>query len=600
MGWEAWVTLIVVGLMIFGLARNLAGPDVILLAGMTLLMTVASLTGTDKLPSPGEAVSYFGNEGLITVGVLYVVTAGLTQTGAMTMLTAPLLGRPRNLSVAQIRMMLPVAGLSAFLNNTPVVAMFMPVISDWSRKYGFSPSKLFMPLSYAAIVGGTCTLIGTSTNLVVYGFLDDGTRERIGLFTIAAVGLPVSVIALTYIVLFSRRLLPDRKSPRVEIEDPRRYTVEMMVESGSVVDGRTIEEAGLRNLPGAYLMEIERNGDRIVAVGPDQKLRGGDRLIFVGIVESVVDLQKLRGLTPATDQVFKLSDPRPNRMLVEAVVSDSSPLVGKSIREGRFRTRYNAVVIAVHRNGHRLTNRKIGEIVLQSGDTLLIETHPRFVEQQRNNQEFYLVSAVPGSKPMRHERAWIAVAVLAGMVLLAATEILSMLNAALIAAGLMVILRCCSGTDARGSIEWRVLLVIGAALGVGKALEMSGAAGTIAGNLINLAGGHPWMVLLMVYLVTTMFTELITNNAAAVLVLPIAKAAAASMDVDPLPFAICIMIGASASFATPIGYQTNLMVYGPGGYRFTDYLRLGLPLNIMVMITTVILAPLIWPFVPAT
>jgi di/tricarboxylate transporter len=611
MGWEAWITVIMVVLMIAALVRNIAGPEIILLGGLTILMTIASITGTDRLPSPTQAVASFGNDGLITVAVLYVVTAGLIQTGAVNLIAGPIMGRPKSLTVAQGRMMLPVAGLSAFLNNTPVVAMMMPVVNDMCRKYNFSASKLFIPLSYASIVGGTCTLIGTSTNLVVYGMLDFPVdpntpdflvRDQIGLFTIAWVGLPVAGVVFIYILLFSPKLLPDRATPRTENEDPRHYTVEMLVEPGSGIIGKSIEEAGLRNLPGAYLMEIEREGERLVAVGPEEKLEANDRLIFVGVVESVVDLQKIRGLTPATEQVFKLSDPRRNRVLVEAVVSPSCPLIGKTIRAGQFRTKYNGVVIAVHRHGQRLTNKKIGDIVLQSGDTLLIETHPRFLREHRDSRDFYLVSNIPGSQPMRHERAWIALGVLGVMVLLAGTGILSMLNAALLAAGFMVILRCTSPNQAHQSIEWRVLMVIGSALGIGLALDRSGAATAIANSLVSLVQGNPWLVLLMVYLVTTLFTELITNNAAAVLMVPIAKAATEELSrvtgepVSILPFAIAIMVAASASFSTPIGYQTNLMVYGPGGYRFTDYMRIGIPLNIMVMAITVTLAPMIWSF----
>lgn len=598
---EAWITIIVVVLMIAALVRDVAGPEVILLGGLTILMTIGSLTGMAGLPTPTEAVASFGNDGLITVAVLYVVTAGLIQTGAVNLIAGPVLGRPKSLVVAQGRMMLPVAGLSAFLNNTPVVAMMMPVVNDLSRKYNFSASKLFIPLSYASIVGGTCTLIGTSTNLVVYGMLDEPVRERIGLFSIAWIGLPVAVLVFLYILLFSRKLLPDRSTPRVDNEDPRRYTIEMLVESGSGIIGKTIEEAGLRNLPGAYLMEIERKGERIVAVGPDERLETNDRLIFVGVVDSVVELQKIRGLTPATEQVFKLSDPRRNRVLVEAVVSPSCPLIGKTIREGKFRTKYNGVVIAVHRHGHRLTNKKIGNIRLQSGDTLLIETHPRFITEHRDSRDFYLVSNIPGSQPIRHERAWIALTVLGAMVVAAGTGLLSMLNAALLAAGFMVLFRCTSTYSARQAIEWRVLIVIGAAIGIGVAMDQSGAAAVIANSLINLVQGNPWLVLLMVYLLTNLFTEVMTNNAAAVLMVPIAKAAAASLGVegepvDVLPFAIAIMVAASASFSTPIGYQTNLMVYGPGGYRFTDYFRIGLPLNLTVMAVTVILAPMVWTF----
>jgi len=598
MPWEAWFTLGVVVLIVVALARSLAGPDVIMLAGLTLLMTVGAISGSSLLPTPAAAVKGFGNDGLITVGVLYVVTIGLTQTGALALAVLPLMGRPKSTYQAQLRLMIPVMGLSAFLNNTPVVAMFMPVVSDWCKKLGFPPSRFFIPLSYAAIVGGMCTLIGTSTNLVVYGMLREETRDRLGLFSLAWIGIPVCLVLLVYVLLASGKLLKDRSSRRQALDDPKQYTIEMLIEAGSTIDGKTIEQAGLRNLPEAYLMEIERDGDRIVAVGPDQVLRGGDRLIFVGVVESVVDLQRIRGLVPATNQVFKLSDPRRNRMLVEAVVSDTCPLVGKSIKEGQFRSRYSAVVIAVHRNGHRLTDRKIGDIILHRGDALLIEAHPRFIDQQRNNRDFYLVSAVADSKPVRHERAWTALAILIGMVIAAGTGWLSMLNAAIIAGGLMVITRCCTGPEARQSVDLRVLLVIGAALGVGEALHTTGAASSLASFLIKLVGTHPLAVLLMVYICTSVFTELITNNAAAVLVLPIARAAAENIGADVLPFAVAIMIGASASFATPIGYQTNLMVYGPGGYRFSDYLRMGLIMNVLVLIITMIIVPMVWPLTP--
>jgi di/tricarboxylate transporter len=317
--------------------------------------------------------------------------------------------------------------------------------------------------------------------------------------------------------------------------------------------------------------------------------------VFVGVVESVVDLQKIRGLTPATNQVFKLDAPRAQRVLIEAVVSNTCPLIDKTIREGRFRTVYNAAVIAVARNGERIA-MKIGDIVLHPGDTLLLEAHPSFAEHQRNSRDFYLVSAVQDSAPLRHEKAWIAVAVLAGMVGAVAFGWLEMLPAALLAAGFMILARCCSATAARRSIDWSLLIVIAAAFGIGRALEVTGAAQHIAEALLGVAGHNPWVALIVVYGVTMLFTELITNNAAAVLVFPIAMSTANALGVNVMPFVAAIMMAASASFSTPLGYQTNLMVYGPGGYRFTDYLRVGGPLNLLMWITTATLAPLIWPF----
>lgn len=601
MAWEGYITIAVVILFIVGLARAWAAPDLLSLTCLTILTTIGALTGSDRLPGPGEALAGMSNSGLITVGALFVVVAGLTQTGAMALVVQPLLGRPRTALAAQGRLFLPVMTLSAFLNNTPVVAMFMPVVNEICKKTNISPSKLFLPLAYVATFGGVCTLIGTSTNLIVGGLIGKtGLPDltKIHMFDVTWVGLPCALAGVVYLLLFSRRLLPDRRPAISLTDDPRQYTVEMLVQPGGPLVGQSVEQAGLRHLPGLYLAEIDRQGVILPAVGPQERLQTGDRLVFVGIVESVVDLQRMRGLTPATDQTFKLDAPRVQRSLIEAVVSDRCPLVGKSIREGRFRTEYNAAVIAVARSGKRLTAR-IGDIVLQPGDTLLLEAHREFVRQRRNSSHFFLVSGVENSAPTRHERAWLALAILVGMVTVASLGWLEMLAAALVAALLMIVGRCCTSGEARQSIDWSVLLVIGASLGIGQALDSSGAAEAVASKLISLAGGHPWLVLVMVYFVSMVFTELVTNNAAAVLVFPIALAAARSLEVSFMPFAITIMVAASGGFATPIGYQTNLMVFGPGGYKFSDYVRLGVPLDFVFMAVTVSITPWIYPFHPS-
>ncbi|HKJ95853.1 MAG TPA: SLC13 family permease [Gammaproteobacteria bacterium] len=596
MPWEAWLTLAVTMLVLVGLVRNVASPVAVLFAGLAVLMTATELTGTKHLLDAGEAVAGFGNTGLVTVGLLFIVVAGLVHTGAVTRFTAPLLGRPDRLIVAQLRLLLPVAGLSAFLNNTPIVAMFLPVVDDLCKRSRLPPSRLFLPLSYASIFGGTCTLIGTSTNLVVDGMVRSQAHlPGLSLFDLAWVGVPVAVVGLTYIFLFSPRLLPDSQ-PAVDADaDLRRYTVEVVVEPGGPMAGRTIEAAGLRSLPGLYLSEIDRNGRVIAAVGPREVLQNGDRLVFVGVLDSVVDLHRIRGLTPVTDEARKVEADPSRRTLVEAVVSDECPLVGQSIREGGFRGQYNAAVIAVARGARRLRG-KIGDIVLQSGDVLLLETNDDFADRQRNARDFFLVSRVDNSTPRRHHKAAVAVAALLAMVTLAASGILTMLNAALLAAGAMVVTGCATTGEARRSIDWSVLLVIGAALGLGQAMANSGAAAVVADRLIDLGGGQPWLVLLAVFVATSVFTEVITNNAAAVLMFPIALSAAQRLDVSLTPFVITLMIAASASFSTPLGYQTNLMVYGPGGYRFTDYLRFGMPLNVLTAVVTVGLTPLIWPF----
>ncbi|MDH4283656.1 MAG: SLC13 family permease, partial [Myxococcales bacterium] len=570
------------------LASTRIAPDFVLAGALTLLVGGGIL-------SPSEALSGLSNPGLATVAVLFVVAAGLVDTGAITVISNRLFGQVRSVAGAQARMMFPVIAVSAFLNNTPVVAILVPVVQDWCRRQRMSVSRFMIPLSYAAILGGTCSLIGTSTNLVVHGLvLAQTDLGPMGLFSIAQVGLPAAFVGAVYVLVMNRRLLPERRPPLTESPNAREYAIEMLVRDGSPIVGRTIEEAGLRHLPGAFLAEIERGDSVLLAVAPIERLQGGDRLVFVGIVDSVVDLVKSKDLVPAPDQLFKLDTPRPERALVEAVVSRVSPLVGQTIRDGRFRSRYGAVVIAVARDGERVRG-KVGDIKLRAGDTLLIEARPSFLEQQRHSRDFLLVSEIPGATPPRHERATVSVLILLAMVVAAAT-FADMFLAALVASGLMIATRCTTSARARASIDWSVLAVIGASFGLGTALETTGAAAYLARGWLSYAGGGPWLALAVVYLVTMVFTEFITNNAAAVLVFPVAQATANALEVSFWPFVVAIMMAASASFATPIGYQTNLMVYGPGGYRFADYVRFGLPLNLLLAAVTICLIPLFWPF----
>lgn len=613
---DATFTLAVLAAVFALLIWSRIAPDVVLVAGVGLLVLMGVL-------EPREALSGMANEAMITVGILYVVGAGVRQTGGVAWIAQRLFGRPKTATSAVARLMFPTAALSAVMNNTPLVAMLIPAVGDWAKQYRIAPSKLMIPLSYAAILGGTCTLIGTSTNLVVDGQIKQEANRSIAaaknkglndaeaaaafekqtglpaaglrMFDITWVGLPAAAFGCLFVVLSSRWLLPDRKPALSNLDDPRSYTIEMLVEPESPLVGKTIEDAGLRHLPGVFLAEVDRDGFVLPAVAPDERLRGNDRLVFVGVVESVVDLQKIRGLAPATDQVFKLTEPRSTRCLIEAVVSNSCPNVGRTIRDGRFRSTYNAAVIAVARNGERI-NKKIGDIVLAPGDTLLLEAHPSFVDQQKNNRDFFLVSRLEDSQPPRHERAIVAVAILAGMVLLASLTSMGMFKAALLAAGLMLAARCCSITLARRSVDWEVLLAIAASFAIGAALEKTGAAAMLAGSMIELAAGNPWASLAVVYLATLIATELITNNAAAALMFPMALATAARLDVNAMPFIIVVMMAASAGFATPIGYQTNLMVYGPGGYRFSDYCKIGIPLDLLIGVITVVIAPLVWPF----
>lgn len=586
--WQAVLTAGVVFVTLAALLFGQRGPDMAMIGGVVVLLAAGVLT-------PDEALKGMSNEGMITVAALFVVAAAVERTGALATLVDRALGRPASMASAQLRTMVGPATLSAFMNNTPVVALMVPAIRDWAQKHRLSVSKLLMPMNAAVVLGGLCTLIGTSTNVVVSGLMSAKTGRPLGMFEMSWLGVPLLFAGFAYLVVASRYLLKDRRPAVSPSDDPRQYSLEMLVEQGSPLIGRSIEEAGLRGLDGLFLMEIDRGGHVMAAVAPTERLESGDRLVFVGVVDSVVELQKIRGLRPATDQVFMLDDPRSERTLIEAVVSNTCPLIGRTIREGRFRSTYDAVVIAVARNGDRL-QMKIGDITLEPGDTLLLEANKEFAEHQRSNRDFYLVSAVSGFTPPRHDQAWIACTVLAAMVLAATLELVPMVAAALVAAAVVVATKCVSSDQARQSIEWESLLLIAASFGLARAMEKTGLAEGIAQSTIAAAGDHPHFVLAAIYFVTMLFTELMSNNAAAVLTFPIAWQTASNLGVNPMPFVMAVMIAASCGFATPMGYQTNLMIYGPGGYKFGDYVRFGGPLNLLVMAITVALAPLIWPF----
>ena len=608
MSWQAWLTAAVITGMLCALASGRAAMDAAVLTAVLVLALSGVLDAR-------EAVQGFANPGVLTVGFLYVLSAGLSRTGALTMLTSRLLGRPRNALEAQARLVIPVTISSAFINNTPIVAMFLPVLAGWARRAGLSPSRLYLPLSYAAILGGVCTLIGTSTNVVVAGLARQYAAghpgsglDSIGMFTITVIGLPVAAAGVAYVLLFGRVLLPERLPPDAPASDSKRgYSTAMRVDAGSPVVGKTVEQAGLRRLPGLFLSRIERPSETLIAVSPAQVLRENDLLVFVGNLDSVIDLQRVRGLSPAADEAGEAVGPRHARKLTEAVIAPASPLVGRSIRESAFRTRYEAVIIAVHRHGHRLTG-KIGDIVLRPGDTLVIEADPDFAQRHRGSSDFYLVSELEGETLPRHDRAWAAIGVLAivvAMLSLAGTEVPVLgvrvpaeVIGAMCGAALMVLLRCCSAAQARDSVHWQVLLVIAASMALGTAMEKTGLAATIAGSMSGVldavgAERSAWAVFAVVYASTWLFTAIMNNNSAGVLMFPIAVRLAEQSGLPALPVVLCVMVAASCEFISPIGYQTNLMVMGPGGYRVSDYVRYGGPLNVLCAVVCVAVCTMI-------
>ena len=621
---EGKIALAVTVFIFLAMQRRRAVPiDLLFLCGLALVTLTGVLT-------PRQAVAGFSNKAVILIGALFAASAGLRTTGALDWLGNRLLGGATTVQSALFRLAATVVPASAFVLNTPLVAMLAPVVVDWCRRRSISPSRLLIPLSYLTILGGICTLIGTSTTLVINGKLNAMVAEggyapeitaRIGelsFFEITTVGLPLALVGAGYMVFFASRRLPDRTDLIEQLGDQRRdYLVEMQVQPNCPLIGKTVQSAGLRNLPGLFLIEIDRGGDSITPVSPADTIRKEDHLVFTGIVTTIADLERIPGLVPAVDKTFETQPAeRAQRQLTEAVLSRTSPLIGLTVRESEFRQRYNAAVVAVHRNGERLTN-KVGNIRLEPGDTLLLQTRNEFVESQRNSRDFYLVSRVGETTARRHDRALLAGLLFAGLILWLTISSLFPNSlawgnwtsndvhaiAAIAIVLIMVITRCLTASEARSAIDLQVLLTIGAALGIGEALDRSKAAGWLAQSLVDSmaalgigADWKPYVLLALVYIISQMFTETITNVAVAATMIPIAVGIAVAGPYDPRPFIVAVTLSASLSFVTPIGYQTNLMVMGPGGYHPRDYWRAGWPLALLLTVLALCLIPLIWPF----
>lgn len=609
MGWEAYFVGGLIVTMLAVLATGRFSTDWVMIAVLTILVAMGIVDTTD-------AFKGFANSGLVTVAFLYVVAAGLQETGAMSLVTSRLLGMPKTAMQAQARMIFPVAGLSAFMNNTPLVAMFIPALRELARRSGIPASQVMMPLSFAAILGGVCTLIGTSTNLVVFSMIE-GHNTKVGpeaavpqmtMWTITAVGLPVAILGGVYMLAFGRKLLRAKSDSASADASSRAYTAAMQVTKGSALAGKSIERAGLRHLPGLYLARIERATESIIAVDPSTELQEGDVLVFVGDLASMVDVQKIAGLSPVTDE-GAIEHGREKRKLMEAVVSSQSRLVGRTVRDAEIRTRYGAVVVAVHRLGHQLKGR-IGDLRLRAGDTLLLEADRSVGQRIRQSTEFYLVSELEGAAAPRHRRAWAALAILAGLVFVMSFSDMPVVRdlpiiggmseavAAMCAACGMILLRCCTGGQARAGIEWPVLVVIGTSFGLGKAMESTGLAKAVADLVSSVASPlGPWGLIGAVYLLTLGFTTLISNNAAAALMFPIAMGMSSQTGTPFMGYAIAICLGASCEFMTPLGYQTNLMVMRPGGYTWGDFFRFGAPLTLLTAVVSIALIPIVFGMV---
>ena len=588
MSGAGWLTLAVVAGTVVLLARDTVPPALAVL-GADILLLLAGVIDTDA------AFAGFSNPAPITVAALLVVAAAVEKTGALQPLVAAALRRGDGSRRELARLLVPIAAASAFLNNTPIVAMLAPQVADWAEKRGKAASLYLMPISFATVLGGVVTLIGTSTNLVASGLMVEAGMAPLGMFELTRAGLPVAVCGLAVLIALAPILLPDRRPARAALHDDlREFVMHCTVSAGGPLDGETVEGGGLRNLQGVFLVEVERDGEVIAAPAPSTVLRGGDRLAFAGRVDTVRDLQGMRGLVPA-EHAHTAAYASARHTFFEAVVSGASPLVGKTLRQAGFRERYQAAVLAIHRAGQRV-NAKLGTVPLREGDTLLLLSDDGFAPRWRDRSDFLLVSRLGGAPPPSSRQALLVGVLTFGLVAVAGLGLVPILHASLVAAIALVATGVLSPAQARAAVDLDVLVVIAASFGLGAAVEQSGLAALLGGALVGAAAGMgPVAVLAAVAVATLLLTELITNNAAAVLLFPVAMAAAAQLHLNPRAFAVAVTIAASTSFLTPIGYQTNTMVYGMGGYRFGDFARLGLPVTLVSLAAIVIFVPLFWP-----
>jgi len=572
----ALLTLAVLAGVLYLLVSDRLPPAVAMMGGVIVLLVFGVL-------SPEQALSGFSNPAPFAVAALYIVARAVEKTGALQpILRAGLQGvtGPR---AALARLLIPVTLMSAFFNNTPVVAMVAPQVEAWARRTGRSSSRFLMPLSFAAILGGTLTVIGTSTTLVVSGLMEAHGMAPLSLFEITRWSLPLVALGLVYLILVAPALLPDRATAFSALEGAGRdFMVVMEVEPGGAIDGQTVALAGLRDLAGVFLTEVQRGSEIIAPAGPDTVLHRGDLLLFVGRPEDVLDLRSRRGLRSAEhDHAVDFHDA--GHTYFEAVIGAGSRLVGKTLKTAGFRGRYQAAVLGIHRAGAPV-RAKLGEVRLRAGDTLLLLTDEGFRDRWRDRSDFLLIARMGGLAPATLEQVGRMAMILGGVLVLAVAGVLSILQAALGAAFLLVTARVLTPGEARRAVDLDVVLLIAASFGLGSALEVTGVAAGAATGLLAMADPFGTLgAVAAIVIATLLLTELVTNNAAAVLIYPLALAVGGAAGIDPLTSSMLVAVAASCSFLTPIGYQTNTMVWGPGGYRFTDYIRLGLPLTLVVV-----------------
>ncbi len=585
---NAWITIVTVLTMFTVLLFTKLRSDVVFLGAIAVLFITGVLDAK-------EAFSGFSSTSVVVIGVLFVVVAGLTHTGVLQWIVKHLLGQPRSYANAVVRLMLPVAALSSFLSNTTVVAMFVGIVKMWSKRLGISPSKLLIPLSYASGMGGVCTLIGTPPNLIISGLYADKTGETMNVLATTIPGLFCLCVGVLSVIAL-RRLLPDRKAPETAFENASEFTVEMLVPADNPHIGKRIADLGVKEFRGGRLIEIIHYDEVISPVPDDEPLLGGDRLIFAGQIDEILDLEKQHGFVNADHPVFSTAEVSTDRQLRTAYIPFSSPLIHKVMGQTTFEKDNNMVLVAVARQGKRL-EQSPHEVKLHAGDTLLFACSPRVniqTEQLSSQLQFFDSEQVSNTG----WKTFLSAAVMIAMVTLSALKILPLLQSAMLAAAAMLLFRCCKPEHAMKAINWEILMVFAGSVVLGLAIQKTGIAEWLAYGILDVCGTNPIVVMTAICLVATFITEFISNTAAGAMFFPIMYQAAIQLGYEPYPFLIALMISVSSSFATPIGSPTHMLVYAPGGYRFSDFMRIGLLMNLIILAANIFIVNVIYPLTP--
>lgn len=566
---------------------------------LTALLIVGLLILTGVL-TPAEGFSGFSHPAPVTVAAMLVLSAGLIRTGAVARLGQKVSAMGGTSEFSQLFVIIPViALLSAFVSNTAAVAMFIPLVLNIAREKNLSPSKMLLPLSYAAILGGACTYIGTSTNIIVGTIYAAGGRPPLQMFEFSGLGLVLLGLGAVYMLTIGQRNLPSRPTEASLTEGYRlrEYLTELVIRADSPLLDRTLKETNFSQQMDIEVLEIQRGQHKLRLFLQDIRLRGGDILIVKGNLENILKIRDTEGVDIQAE--VKLSDrdlKSEDIALAEAVISPDSFLIGRTLKEADFRQRYQATALAIRRHGSQIRD-KLGRVRLQVGDMLLVQVRKGVLDNLRQDSDFMLILEESQGSDFRFSKLPVAALVFLCVIAAAASRQLSIELAALFGAMSMVLTRCITLRQAYLAVDWRIVILIGGTLALGTAMEKTGTANLIAENLVRWSGAlGPVALIAVLYLLTLGMTELMSNNATAALLTPIAISIADQGGWDPRPFAFCVAFAASCSFLTPIGYQTNTMVYGPGGYRFTDYFKVGVWLSLISWLTATLLIPRIWPF----